>query len=273
MRGILVMANLYASGSTWNTASNWGTTTGASDGTIPTSADAVIFDANSIDMALDVAGEANSINTTGYTGNFSQEGYALTTVAGFTAAAGAFVGSAGTLTIGGPLLISGATFTAPSGILSLADDFDITSGTFLHNNGTIRYVGVGGIVSITQNENTFYDFKINKTGSPVFTVTGALVVENDFTIEESGATLVTINGTRPLAVDGDVFMGTVPYAGTIDLLMRETANFTPSPTWTNIGTVIFSDDTYSLDGIFAIIREDGFNILREDGFRILREVT
>ena len=267
------MTTLYASGATWNTVSHWGTTSGASDGTVPTSSDDVIFDAASVSMALDLDATVDSISATGYTQNFHQQQYSLSTVGDFIAASGTFIGGSATLTIGGDFLLSGAAFTAPSGTMIIEGSFDRTSGTFLHNNGIVSFSGVGGTHSITQDTVTFYDSNINKTGSPVFTVTGVMIVENDFSIEESGATIVTINGTETLAVGKDVTMGTVPFGGTIPILMRGTGNFAPSPTWTNTGTVIITDETYPLFGPFAILREDGFNRLREDGYRILREGT
>ena len=66
------MPTQFASGSAWNTASNWGLTSGASDGAVPTASDPVIFDGNSVSMAIDVAAACLSLDSTGYTATLTQ---------------------------------------------------------------------------------------------------------------------------------------------------------------------------------------------------------
>ena len=62
------MADRYAIGATWNSTGSWSTSSGGGGGaSIPTSSDAVIFDANSISMSIDVNANCLSLNSTGYT--------------------------------------------------------------------------------------------------------------------------------------------------------------------------------------------------------------
>lgn len=74
---LLQSATLYSNGGNWNVASNWGTTSGASDGTVPVQGDSVVLDANTAsNVVLDVDAHVTSIfgdsaclysiNSTGY---------------------------------------------------------------------------------------------------------------------------------------------------------------------------------------------------------------
>ena len=140
------MATYYASGATWNTASNWGLTTGASDGAVPTITDDVIFDANSISMALDVNIAFATMNTTGFTGTLTQGAYTIhCDGADFNWQAGTFAGGSGDITVDNDWTQSGGTFTNTSGIMNFTKGsisyMTRTAGVYNHNNGTIETTG------------------------------------------------------------------------------------------------------------------------------------
>ncbi|HEY0713315.1 MAG TPA: discoidin domain-containing protein, partial [Polyangia bacterium] len=65
----------------------------------------------------------------------------LTVTGSFTASAGTFTGSTGTVTIGGSMTISGATFTGGSGNVYVAGDFTFSSGTFTAPSGLLQVTG------------------------------------------------------------------------------------------------------------------------------------
>lgn len=251
----------------WSTASNW------VGGSVPGSGDTARFtNYSSADCTIDVAVDVSAFAIVGYTGTVTQSLFSLNVAGDFTVVSGSFVGSAGTLSIGGDLLITGGSFTAPSGTLELNAGINISgAGVYVHNSGKVSFVGVGGADTITMLGSTLHDFDLNKTGSAAFTVTGTLLVENNFTITDSGATEVSMTSDSLLVVDGAVVMGAVPYAGNMQMLLRGVSNFTPATTWTNTGSLVISDEAYPLAGNFYMLREDGFYMLREDGFRILRE--
>ncbi|MBU0763756.1 MAG: hypothetical protein KJ607_02860, partial [Bacteroidetes bacterium] len=157
MTGII---NLYAadrywiSGSTgnWSDLLNWSTVSGGQGGaSLPGNADTVYFDNNgtgdcNIDTDIDIAGIKIQ---TGYNGTITQNTYAMTIgIGGYEQNSGIFAAGAGNIEIESFFKLSGGSYTAPSGNLSLNRNWgaDITEtifihsgGTFNHNNGTVVF--------------------------------------------------------------------------------------------------------------------------------------
>ncbi len=185
------MTTYYASGATSNTASNWGLTSGASDGAVPTSTDLAIFDANSISMAIDANFNVLGIDTTGFTNTLTQNAGITITVGanGWQHVAGTFAGGDSLIDINGDSDISGGVFTSTSGELKIDDvDYNHSGGTFNHGSGSVRQYQNTNATRLLNGGFTFYKFHIDHdTGAgshDVFlTIDTDITIENLFTFE------------------------------------------------------------------------------------------
>ena len=194
------MATLYASGATWNTASNWGTTSGASDGTVPTLADDVIFDANSISMTIDVNADCKSLDSTGYTGTLTQGIYTIHYDSTVDWVAGTFAGGSAQITHDNDVTISGGTYTNTSDTMLFPNSNNVllvNGGTYNHNNGTIKCNGnyfdldmngyeVYHCISNFSNPSTIWRFKSFTVINGDFIQTKGTFTSNDITIDLHG---------------------------------------------------------------------------------------
>lgn len=165
------MATYYFRGSTgstsWNTASNWSLTSGGgATGAVPTIADDVILDANSVNASglIDIAttdGVCASLNCTGYTG-------AVLNLNGATRI----------LTVRGNITLGGVGMAITG-----------TTGSILRVDATSTITANGsGIYPIFQ----FYNrIGINNT----YTISGLLDVSTIYTTAQAGALTHTINGS------------------------------------------------------------------------------
>jgi len=205
------MANLFASGTTWNLASNWGLTSGASDGTVPTATDDVKFDANSVSMAIDVNATCLSMDTTGFTATLTQNATRTLTIGSgnLNWVAGTFAGGDSTIDINGTFALSGGTFTSTTATMFVLSTFTISGApTFSANGGTIR-VGESGSMTFTSNGETFFNLEFFKTAGG----TSIITLADDFTIASGGELkmdktddstfTVTPSGTRTITLKGD----------------------------------------------------------------------
>jgi len=180
------MTDLFASGSTWNTASNWGLTSGASDGTVPGSSDRVICDSNSVSMTMDA-----SLNPT-----IDQ----LELRTGFTATLDV---NDNNLTISGlaSVLIDAGTLDMGNGTWLLNRDSIATVWEF--NGGTVN--AEGSLVKLTTRDRTidsgtmiFNDVEIDQPSNRNVLITGTMFIAGKLTITSSGGML---NGTVDLKGD------------------------------------------------------------------------
>jgi len=209
------MATLFASGALWNTASNWGTTTGASDGTVPTASDDVKFDVNSISMAIDVNAVCLSLDSTGFTATLTQNTTRTLTIGagGLTWAAGTFAGGDATIDLNGSFALSGGTFTSTSATLFVEINFTVSGApTFTHNSGTVR-LGEDNNVTITTLGITFNDLEFFKVSGPNSTVTLAdnFTVSGNLLVDQTDASEFRIlpTGTRIITLKGDFFVDAI----------------------------------------------------------------
>jgi len=139
------MATLYASGALWNTASNWGTTSGASDGTVPTASDDTKFDANSISMAIDVNAVCQSIDSTGFTATLTKNTTRTLAISG-----GNLLWPDGTIDfIDGTATVTGGNTTLTGTIemgtctLTIDGDFTNVGSTFQEQSSKLIMTGTG----------------------------------------------------------------------------------------------------------------------------------
>ncbi|CAK0748377.1 exported hypothetical protein [Gammaproteobacteria bacterium] len=185
---------------TWGTDANWGLTSGASDGTVPTEVDSVIFDLNSAaNCSLSVADTVYKItSTTGWAKGFHQKGFALTTMGSQT-----WDGTTGSfLTLNGKVTQTGdadfhigtgmATLTLTGGSLYLlgSGNLDIdkavtayldsvvlampgktTTQTGAQARGPRRMIISGGTLTLSSNLNV----EINSNVSPWSFLTGSII--------------------------------------------------------------------------------------------------
>ena len=160
----------------------WAATSGGAGGaSVPTTADAVFFDANSTGTVTIATGNtgAASINCTGFTGTIT--GSAAITVAGsitlvaamtythtgtvtitgtgtLTTAgktfSGVTVGSTGTLTLGDALNVAGRTITVTQGTFT-TNGFAVTASDISSSNSNVRTINLGAsTVNLSASGNT-----------------------------------------------------------------------------------------------------------------------
>lgn len=239
------MATKYAVGALWNDTNNWSASSGGAGGAgVPSSSDDVIFDANSISMAIDVNANAKSITTTSVSGDFAgtltQNSTRTLTVAstGIAWSAGTLALGDSTFTCSGTLTVTGGTITGSSGAWSMASlvvsagavtgssgtitvtgaTLTLANGTYTHNSGKI-VVNSASTKTASTGTNNLYDFE--KAGVGQLNVTGTIFVTNDLTL--GGA--------------GDVATGTIDVAGNVTLSSTSTsAGSTATIKFTGSGT-------------------------------------
>lgn len=145
------MANRYWVGTgTWDgtTTTNWSTTSGGTGGaSVPTTADAVFFDANSVSCTVSGARNCGGVDCTGFTGTLSiplsqtinSYGTVLF-VSGATITSNGTIGirATGSVTTAGKTL-NILTINASTGTVTLQDN--VTCTTITHTNGTLNLNG------------------------------------------------------------------------------------------------------------------------------------
>jgi hypothetical protein len=144
--------------SNWNNTANWSSTSGGSGGSsVPGSSDDVNFDGNGIgNCTIDATVSVRSITVAvGYNGTIIQGANSITTVNTATFSGGTFTGGSANITIPLAFTISGTAFTSTSAILELRSSAAFTSGSFIHNSGTVRFNGSGS-PAITGTSPVFY---------------------------------------------------------------------------------------------------------------------
>lgn len=203
--------------SNWSTAANW------QSGTVPNSTEVAYFDSScggncnvTIDTAVNVLGIRSDAT---YTGTITQGAGVAMTIgdADFILEAGNFVGSNASITVTGHVKVGTGTFNSTSGVLTIGKDngtaaslkgFEKGSGTFTHNNGSVRFVGVSNQncsdapanriilagpvsfydlnVSISDQTDTGCDTTANKFNDTYLDLVGgySVTVNNDLTVED-----------------------------------------------------------------------------------------
>jgi hypothetical protein len=208
------MANRYfkSTATVWNSANSWSAVSSLSvdNAGVPTSSDAIIFDANSgAACAIDVNAVGTTINQTGYTGTITQtSSFTLTLSGTWTFPSGAFLGGSGNITCftivktGGALTSTSGTFQI--GVTGGAYAWDETGGTFAHNNGLVKMVGSNHSAMRNLASYPFYKVELNQCVS--CNNTGTIYVDNEFKNTLTGAgggLIVNLKGNLINTVGGN----------------------------------------------------------------------
>jgi hypothetical protein len=220
-------ANRYwvGAGSNWNNASNWSASSGGAGGAgVPVAADAVIFDNGGVgNCSIDVAVSIASLTVgSGYTGTISQGANTISVSTTASFSGGVFTGGTANIGVTGAFTLSGSAFTSTSGVLTLRDNAAFTSGSFVHNNGTVRFnssvltqtvsgtsptlytlefVGTARDYTLASTGNITVLHNLNTSGTLFYNLVGGVIdVKGDINISNTasgcgGTTQININGT------------------------------------------------------------------------------
>ncbi|OFY82857.1 MAG: hypothetical protein A3F72_01865 [Bacteroidetes bacterium RIFCSPLOWO2_12_FULL_35_15] len=194
----------------WNTTANWAATSGGTNGSsVPVSTDSVYFDGGN-DTTSTGKGQC-SINaivsikrfeiTSGYTDTVKQNSNTITVgTNGMILSGGVFWGGTANITDQGVFALTGCNFQSTSATLQIYGDYTFSSGTFLHNNGQVKFTYTKTITGNT----TFYDvnfFPANSASS--YTISSSTVLTSEHLLLISGGALVYLTGGT-IDVKGDI---------------------------------------------------------------------
>lgn len=262
----------------WNNIANWSTVSGgAPNASVPGAGDVAIFDNNGTgNCTLDINVTLTTITVnSGYTGTLLQGANTITTTGAATFSGGTFSGGTANITVGGVFTLSGTSFTATSAALEFRNNTAFTSGTFNHNNGSVRYncavsitisgtspilnnlefVGTGRTFTISSTGNITVLNSLSLSGSSAYTLnTGTIDVNGDINVTNTatgcgGNALINIvgTGTQNYSGSGAAGQGTLPQlainksAGVLNLsnFPGVSNNFTYTAGTINAGTSTF----------------------------------
>ena len=247
----------------WSDPLNW------SSNLVPGAADTAVFDGTSVKnatIAINTSVGGVQVNA-GYTGTITQSAGATLTVggAGFSQAAGNFVGGTAAITVNGAFALSGGSFTSTTAILTVTGAFTRSgSGTFAHNGGTVAFstsnvtIDVGGSLAfnnvsfvsgtktIAAGSTLIVGGTLNLAGGAVNT--GTLAAQADISAQVG----FTGGGTATLLIDG---AGAQTFTGFHTLAAGSLPNVNiakPSGTLTLAGTLRTARNwTYTSGGLVA----------------------
>lgn len=206
----------------WSTAANW------SGNIVPTAADDVVFDATSVKNAtVDAAFTVNSLAINiGYAGTITQNADLIVN-SSFVQSAGAFQGGASNLTLsslslsggafaGGSGLISGgfgSTLTQSGGAFSSLGDvsvfsFSLSGGTFNAPNGTLTVVAdfthtVGGAFNAGTGTVKFSGYSVYNCANSMTVNVNETEIFNNLQFDNQACNARYVAGGDTLIVSGD----------------------------------------------------------------------
>jgi hypothetical protein len=153
--------------SNWNNTANWSNASGGAGGfSVPTAADNVTFNNVRVgNCTIDIPGSVLNVTiTAGYTGTIFQGANLITIANNATLSGGIFIGGTADILVGGDFVLSGTTVTSTSGVLEFGGNATFTSGTFAHNNGTVRFSATGGTTTIGGTSQAYYNLEFKGNG-------------------------------------------------------------------------------------------------------------
>ena len=170
----------------WNATANWSSTSGGTSGaSVPSATDSVYFDNNG-------TGQCN-INATvniriltvasGYTDTIRQNSFVINST-GMILNGGVFIGGTNNIDVNGSFTLAGSYFKSTSASLIIRRHYTFTSGSFLHNNGTLVF-NAGANSDISGN-TVFYNLNFQSTNTYTLADSTILTVEQTLTLASSG---------------------------------------------------------------------------------------
>jgi hypothetical protein len=264
----------------WSNSAGWSATSGGVSGaSVPGVADAIFFDGNGLGNCNgDIPVTVISISiAAGYTGTIFQNANTIVLTGAATLSGGTFNGGTSNITVGGVFTISGTAFTSTSAILELRDNAAFTSGTFLHNNGTVKFNCVNNPAeTITGTAPVFYTLEfagigrtytmsalvgnitvmnsLNTSGTLFYNLAGGTInvkgnINSSNTATGSGGdAIININGNSAQTFTGSTVVGAgalpqlnINTTGTVSVINNSAAsnNFTYTAGTVNAGTSTF----------------------------------
>jgi hypothetical protein len=220
-----------ATASNWNNTANWSASSGGAGGSsVPVAADDVNFDNNGVgNCTIDATVGVKSFTVAaGYTGTIGQGTNPISISTTATFSGGIFSGGSANMTIIAAFTLSGTNFTSTSAILELRDNAAFSSGTFLHNNGTLRFNCTNNAAqTITGTSPSCYTLEfVGISRSYTINSVGNITVANNLII--SGAGFYNLL-TGAINVSGDINVtNTATGCGgtaTINIIGAGTQNF------------------------------------------------
>ena len=200
-------ANRYwiaATTGNWSNTANWSNVSGGSGGfSAPAAGDQANFDGNGLaNCNLDIPVSIATLNVAvPYSGTITQTTNSFTTTGNTSLLSGNFAGGTANITFAGTFTMSGtAVFTSTSATLEFQNNATFTSGTFNHNNGTVRYNRAANL-TIAGIAQSYFNLEMVGTGFSITISSAALTVANTFTI--SGSAFLNIN-TGTINANGDI---------------------------------------------------------------------
>lgn len=203
----------------WSTPGNW------TNNTVPGASDIAIFNGMCTGLNCNVQSVSNlSVRgisiLSGYAGTFTMStGHSLTVgTAGFSQAAGIFVGGDSAFVNRGTYAMSGGTFTATSAAWTQHQGVVITGASiFNHNNGSIIFTpfsGGGTSIVINATPATFNNVSIGGTYLSVDLAASTLQVNGTLTLTDSiGTSQPMNNGT--ISARGNIQLSNAGKFGTV----------------------------------------------------------
>jgi len=193
-----------ASTGNWNNTANWSAASGGASGaSVPGAADAVTFDNGGLgNCNINAAVTVVSINVTaGYTGTISQGANTITTTGTATFAGGIFTGGTADIIIGSTFTLSGTNFTSTATTIEFRNNTAFTSGSFVHNSGSVRYNGSASM-TVSGTSPVFNNLEFVGQGH-TYTISSAGNITVLNTLSLSGTLSYTLN-SGAIDVNGDI---------------------------------------------------------------------
>lgn len=214
---LLSVTPSFAATRTWDGQghdNNWSTQLNWSENTVPTSADAVVFNGTSTkDSTVDAtfSGTLTSISiNSGYTGTVTLERNLITTST-FAQAAGTFNSGSFNTQYGSTFTVSGGTYTASSNIATFSGNFTHSAGTFNHNSGT---VSLNGSLQSISGSTSFYNLSKIGSNNDLLTFPAGLISTVSGTLSLQGTGSTNILALRSTT---DNVQWYLDFQGTVDM--------------------------------------------------------
>jgi protocatechuate 3,4-dioxygenase beta subunit len=147
-----------------------------------------VINQGNVDFVFAGTGGAGNVQSGG---TFNASANAITfnntfTLSGGALTGGAFNGGSGNITLNEGFTISGGIFTSTSGTFFLSKNFQHSTGTFNHNNGTVTFTGSTSGVQLSPpaGGETFNNLNFSKTNGANISVFGHVIAAGNLALND-----------------------------------------------------------------------------------------